>query len=246
MLNTQTLNMKRKFSVSILFLVISVVLFGTTLALNAKVSTVGENYPIGPVQTFEKAQPVQADFDEKVTPSQTMGEQMTNNLENAKTKVIQPTDNRFFQKREYSNDEVRANKSDLSQKGNSTTIKNSTNPNYYAVYDEYIVEGENYESKGQTFIFSNQPEFIQEQLKNANKEQTPIKSIMKITNERENTESEKTQQAQEDVKVSTPVYEVITMKKYPHADKIMSAITIIAMFSVIGYIGYLIYKLIKA
>ncbi|MDD4350876.1 MAG: hypothetical protein PHP83_01665 [Clostridia bacterium] len=238
--------MKRKFSISILFLVISVVLFGTTLALNAKVSTVGENCPIGPVQTFEKAQPVQADFDDKATPSQTMGEQISNNLENAKTKVIQPTDNRPFQKREYSNDEVRANKSDLSQKGNSTTIKNSTNPNYYAVYDEYIVEGENYESKGQTFIFSNQPEFIQEQLKNANKEQTPIKSILQISCDKENTKNENNQSSQKDVSASTPVYEIITVKKYPHADKIMSAIAIISMFSVIGYIGYLIYKLIKA
>lgn len=240
--------MKKKFSVSMLFLVISVILFGVTLAMNAKVSTVGENYPIGPVQTFEKAQPVQAGFEDKVNnTNQTVDNQITNKQEYAETKRIEPTDNRPFKKTiNYSNDEVRANKSELSQNEDSVTFQNTTNQNYYAVFDEYLVEGENYESKGQTLIFSNQPEFIQEQLKNANKEQTPIKNILQITNDKEHSENENNQLSQEDVSASTPVYEIITIKKYPQADKIMSAIAIISMFSVIGYIGYLIYKLIKA
>lgn len=239
--------MKKKFSISMLFLVISVILFGVTLAMNAKVSTVGENYPIGPVQTFEKAQPVQAGFEDKVENSNQTVDQVTNNLQYAETKRIEPTDNRPFKKKnDYSNDQVRADKSDLSQKDDSSTIQNTTNQNYYAVFDEYLVEGENYESKGQTLIFSNQPEFIQEQLKNANKEQTPIKSILQISCDKENTKNENNQSSQKDVSASTPVYEIITVKKYPHADKIMSAIAIISMFSVIGYIGYLIHKLIKA
>lgn len=239
--------MKKKFSVSMLFLVISVILFGVTLAMNAKVSTVGENYPIGPVQTFEKAQPVQAGFEDKVENSNQTVDQVTNNLQYAETKRIEPTDNRPFKKKnDYSNDQVRADKSDLSQKDDSSTIQNTTNQNYYAVFDKYLVEGENYESKGQTLIFSNQPEFIQEQLKNANKEQTPIKNILQITNDKEHSENENNQLSQEDVSASTPVYEIITIKKYPQADKIMSAIAIISMFSVTGYIGYLIYKLIKA
>lgn len=264
--------MKRKFSISLLFLVLSVIMFGLTLGINAKVSTVGENYPIGPVQTFEKAQPVQGDFADKVNldnqttdnnnvnqtmdqttnqttdiqsvDQQTTANQNNDNVDYAKVKRIAPSDNRPFV---YSNNQVRAGSSkniDNNEPLDDVDIKTGNNKNYYAVYDEYAIDGENYKSIGQTFILSNQSDFIEEQLEKLNKSPNEIKSTLQIDVQSEE-EDDKTPSSTNEVQTSSPVYEVIAIKKYPEANAIMNAITIISMFAVIGYIGYLIYRLIR-
>lgn len=140
----------------------------------------------------------------------------------------------------------------------SATKTDNATSNYYALYDKYDLSGENYTVTGHSFVLSNDSSYIDRFSRTANivphvragHRPDSAHSILSITpvstSDDCDTDAEKVAETSATPQTLTPRYQITTIKKYPRASHVMHIVTIVASLLTSAFIGYLIYRLLKA
>ncbi len=298
---SQNIIMKKRITVTLSLMCVTIVMFALVIALNPKLTLVDEVMPIEPAQKIytESVEPAYtvsqnvtndgittADNDASVnTPDETISPENTDQTDFVTPEPDVAPRPRFFahfgyptSAEDFLHDRMRSffyPEYGIDLLDGSQPATDSTS-NYYALYDEYDLTGENYQVIGQSFVLSNDSSYIDRFTRTASvvphvrasqrpnlfsptsnecNDNTAVETsacngnpALSITpvSASDECDDDTAVETSATTQTLTPKYQITTIKKYPHASQIMHIVTIIASLLTTAFIGYLIYQMLKA